>query len=159
MTVGGLWRLRGALMECYRTTYWEDYGDDIEGFTDNNDCPLQEGSLLPKQRTMNQQGHQVLLNLKRNTFMAGNNEDAQEIQKELRKELRRAKACYKNRIEGKLQQESSWGTGRHEAEVKCIICFLWGQQGMIFYPSQRRSPGSVTSRENYEKRPCQSSLV
>ena len=39
--------------------------------------------------------------------MAGDNKDTQrEIQREQRRELRRAKDCYKNRIEGKLQQNN-----------------------------------------------------
>ena len=58
-------------MECYRTTDWEmfqeDYGDDIEGLTQcvtdyikfcEECCPHQEGSLLPQQQTLDQQGHQ-----------------------------------------------------------------------------------------------------
>lgn len=47
---------------------------------------------------------EVLLNQKRRAFMEGDNEDTQkEIQKEMRRGLRRANPCYKNRIERKLQ--------------------------------------------------------
>ena len=49
----------------------------------------------------------VLWYRKRRAFMAGDKEDTQrEIQRELRRELRWAKDCYKNKIEGKLQQNN-----------------------------------------------------
>ena len=117
-------------MECYRTTDWEmfqeDYGDDIEGLTqcvtnyikfcEESVVSTKKACCFPNSKPWINRDIKVLLNRKRRAFMAGDNEDTH---REIQRALRRDKDCYKNKIEGKLQQKGGdKGTGL-QAKLVC----------------------------------------
>ncbi|XP_074487561.1 uncharacterized protein LOC141765409 [Sebastes fasciatus] len=109
------------LRECYRSTDWELFervhGEDIDGlshcitdyirFCEESIVPTKKVRCFPNNKPWINGDIKALLNRKKRAFMAGDIEGAKVVQKELKKELRAAKDSYKDRLEGRLQADSS----------------------------------------------------
>ena len=109
------------LRECYRSTDWELFdrvhGEDIDGlshcitdyirFCEESIVPTKKVRCFPNNKPWINGDIKALLNRKKRAFMAGDIEGAKVVQKELKKELRAAKDTYKDRLEGRLQADSS----------------------------------------------------
>ncbi|KAJ8389501.1 hypothetical protein AAFF_G00118910 [Aldrovandia affinis] len=109
------------LQDCLQITNWdlftEDFGEDIEGLADCITLYIRtcEESIVlhkkvrcfPNNKPWINKNIKALLNRKKRAFMAKDREGVKSVQKELKGELRRAKKGYKEKIEGKLEDNST----------------------------------------------------
>ncbi|KAJ8414919.1 hypothetical protein AAFF_G00024420 [Aldrovandia affinis] len=95
----------------------EDFGEDVEGLADcitlyirtceESIVPTKKVRCFPNNKPWINKNIKALLNRKKRAFMAKDREGVKSVQKELKGELRRAKKGYKEKIEGKLEDNST----------------------------------------------------
>ncbi|KAJ8404542.1 hypothetical protein AAFF_G00338090 [Aldrovandia affinis] len=109
------------LQDCLQITNWdlftEDFGEDVEGLADcitlyirtceESIVPTKKVRCFPNNKPWINKNIKALLNRKKRAFMAKDREGVKSVQKELKGELRRAKKGYKEKIEGKLEDNST----------------------------------------------------
>ncbi|KAJ8415093.1 hypothetical protein AAFF_G00007910 [Aldrovandia affinis] len=109
------------LQDCLQITNWdlftEDFGEDVEGLADcitlyirtceESIVPTKKVRCFPNNKPWINKNIKALLNRKKRAFMAKDREGVKSVQKELKGELRRAEKGYKEKIEGKLEDNST----------------------------------------------------
>ena len=109
------------MQDNFQITDWdllkEDYREDVEGlakcFTlyvqtcEESIVPTKKVCCFPNNKPWINKNIKALLNRKKRAFMAKDREGVKSAQKELNRELRRAKKTYKDKIESKLEANSS----------------------------------------------------
>ncbi|KAJ8366874.1 hypothetical protein AAFF_G00338560 [Aldrovandia affinis] len=116
----------------------EDFGEDVEGLADcitlyirtceESIVPTKKVRCFPNNKPWINKNIKALLNRKKRAFMAKDREGVKSVQKELKGELRRAKKIYKEKIDGKLEDNSTrkvWDglkriTGQKQAGTRCL---------------------------------------